>query len=142
MRVVDESMWQAQCAELEVNEIGQRFRQFLEAWVDEAEVMVTGANRRIVTAEYEDIPLPSPAEAIRAALAPTEEKLGRVDTLLIGQMLVVIAANWAHGEAMVNGLSPVEMRVLQDALALKIRELAAHAAAEGRQEGEVTDDTE
>jgi hypothetical protein len=124
MRVVDESTWQAQVAEIVADgEIGQAFLQFLETWVEEAEELMSS---RMVSGE----PMFSWV-AIREALPLAEERLGRQGTRFLGQMLVLIATYWVHGASMSQGFGPIEMRLMQDVLAWKLTDLEAEAAQYG-----------
>jgi len=121
MKVRDEALWQEQCAELEADEVGREFRMYLLTWIDEAESIVeSGAG---------------PAEAVRRALARAEDDLGPVTTMMLGQMLGVAVIHWVHGEAMYQQLSPIEQRLVQDCLALKVLQLQAEA-----QQGDTDDD--
>lgn len=114
MKVVDEAQWQERCALLETTEEGKEFRKFLLAWMDEAE--------RLVEWTY------SPAEAQRRAFVKTEQQLStRVSTHFLGQMLCVVAEHWDYGEQMMEGLTPIEVRLVEDSLALKIAELEEQA---------------
>ena len=114
MRVSDEARWQQQLAEFEAgDERGQAFRDFLIAWTDRAEEAISA-----------DL---TPLAALTLALPDIEADRGRVTIGDIGQMLVVLAAFWAHGEAMVEALTPIERRLVQDTVALKVAALTEAA---------------
>lgn len=115
MKVVDESLWQQQCAELEADgQNGQRFRDYVQFWVDAAEEWVEKHGDR-------------PVDAIRATLTVAEDKYGRIGIAFLGQMLVVISTYWIYGEQLAKDLSPIELHLVQDMLALKMSELAKEA---------------
>lgn len=117
MKAHDEAAWQQQVAELEADgETGQTFRRIVEAWAEEAEHLLD--EERAV----------SPLTALRDALAAVEAKYGRIDTFFLGQMLVVLAAFWAHGEDFARASSPIERRLMEDTVILKMRQLAEAAA--------------
>lgn len=126
IKVIDEDAWVAQKAELEVDEVGRTFRRFVEAWAEDAE-------RWLESDEKVD-----PAEAIRLTLAPIEEAQNiRLSSHFMGQMLVCIAIHWVHGKEMMEAMSAIESRLVQDMLVLKMASLEAEAAEEGVVEGEV-----
>lgn len=125
MKVVDEDAWVAQKAELEVDEVGRTFRRFVEAWSEDAESWLESD---------EEV---DPAEAIRLGLASTEKSQNiRLSSHFMGQMLVCIAIHWVHGKEMLDAMSAIENRLVQDMLALKIASLETEAAVI---EGEVVD---
>lgn len=116
MIVVDEARWTQQLSEFEAgDERGQAFKDFLVAWTDRAEEALAASA---------DL---TPVSALTTALLDIEAERGRVTIGDIGQMLVVLAAFWTHGEAMVAALSPIEMRLVQDTVALKVATLAQEA---------------
>ncbi|WP_006241991.1 hypothetical protein [Mycolicibacterium tusciae] len=137
MKVVDEAIWQLQCAELEAEgEVGQSFRQFVETWVDLADEMMwegTGG-------QSEPQPNISAAEAIREAIGLAEYQLGRgrVDIGSIGSMLVAIATYWEHGLAMMKDFTPIETRLVQDSLTMKIMAMQQGAAESGDEPPDTT----
>jgi len=115
VRVSDEARWQQQLAEFEAgDERGQAFRDFLIAWTDRAE-------------EALDADTCTPMDALSLVLPDIEEDRGRVTIGDIGQMLVVLAAFWTRGEEMVKALTPVEKRLVQDTVAMKVAFLAEQA---------------
>ena len=121
MKVSDEARWQQQLSEFEAGDVrGQAFRDFLIAWTDRAEEAISA-----------DL---TPLAALTLALPDIEADRGRVTIGDIGQMLVVLAAFWAHGEAMVEALTPIERRLVQDTVALKVA--APTEAAMGNVKGQ------
>lgn len=115
MKARDEELWQQQRQELQAEEVGQDFLAFVECWVDQAEKLLE-----------QDIG--SPAQAVRHALSHADSTHGRVSVHFLGQMLVVIGTHWQHGEEVIGGLTPIELRLVQDMLALKFAELERQAA--------------
>ena len=120
INVRDKHLWSQQQAELQENQTGRDFLEFIATWTTQAEKLYT-----------EDIG--SVAQAIRYSLDHADQVHGRVSAHYLGQMLVVIATHWEHGEELAEGLSPIELRLVQDMLALKCAELdqAAEEAGNG-----------
>lgn len=120
MKVLDETLWQEQCAELEADgKIGQEFRCYLERWVDQAEELVEAGL--------------SPVEAVRLGMTRTETELGFAGLGFLGQMLVLMLTHWVHAEQLAAQLSPIELRLAQDTLAMKVAQLQADAAQQSTQ---------
>lgn len=114
MRVCDQALWNLQCRELETNQIGRDFLSFLQTWVDQAE-------------KLHDEEIGSWTTALRHALDHADIVHGRVSAHFMGQMLVVIATHWEHGQEAVESMSSIELRLVQDMLALKVAELQQQA---------------
>jgi len=72
-------------------------------------------------------------EALRAALATTEERWGRITAHFLGQMLVVLIEHWYYGRELQERLTPIERRLMEDSLLLKIGELQESAAVRNEQ---------
>ena len=131
MRSCDEDKWSRSRHEIHNDgEKGQRFLAFFEFLFDAAEKYLD---------EYVEAPAVSqgmteyvrhyaPAEAVRKGLALAEQTFGFLEPIIIGQMLVVGSTHWCHGEEMVAGLTLIERRVLEWALAVKIQDLQGHAS--------------
>lgn len=117
MKVRDASLWAQQQAELQSDPTGQDFLSFIETWTTRADNLCE-----------EDIG--GPATALRYSLEQTEKIHGRVSAHFLGQMLVVIATHWEHGEEMAESLTPIELRLVQDMLALKFAELQEQAGGD------------
>ena len=117
MKVVDEAKWVQQLSEFDAGEErGQAFRDFLLAWADRAEEVLEGDDTA------------NPLDALTRVLPEVEENRdGRITIGDIGGMLVVLAAFWAHGEAMVEALTLIERRLVQDTVAMKVAFLAEQA---------------
>ena len=113
MKVVHEERWATTCGGLNASEEGRDFLAFFQAWFDAAELL---------TDEVVD-----PAEAMRKSLTATEEELGMLSTSWLGQQLCVASMHWVHGKDMVEDLTNLEMRVMEEALARKFEELNAEA---------------
>lgn len=114
MMVCDEDLWSQQRTELLDNQVGKDFLAFVEDWAGLAEELMIKEPA-------------TPAEALRQTLHLADKELGRVSVHFLGQMLVVIATHWEHGQAMIEGLNPIELRLVQDMLALKFAELKLQA---------------
>ena len=110
MKTRDLSEWQGQRASLASGgEISRAFLEFLEAWVESAEQLVA-------------VVVIDPADALRNQLPLTEGKFGRCPAHMLGSMLAVLAQHWDCGPEMMDGLTPVERRLVEDMLLLKIEE--------------------
>ena len=118
MRVADENLWNQQRTELSEDQTGKDFLAFVERWVDLAEELMDGESL-------------DPAPAVRQALHQADQELGRVSIHFLGQMLVVIATHWEHGQRMIEALTSIELRLVQDMLALKFAELRIEAEGAG-----------
>lgn len=114
MKVRDQPLWAQQCAELAADQTAQDFLDFIVTWVEKAEQLL-------------DEEIGSSATALRHALQHADEVHGRVSVHFLGQMLVVIATHWEYGQEMVEQLNPIELRLVQDMLALKCAELQRNA---------------
>lgn len=106
----DQELWEQQRSELQADQTGRDFLDFIETWVSQAEKL------------YEE-DIGSPATALRHALDHVERTHGRIGVHFLGQMLVVITSHWEYGEEMAESLTPIELRLVQDTLALKYAEL-------------------
>lgn len=131
MRSCDEDKWSRSRQEIHNDgEKGQKFLAFLEFLFDAAEKYLD---------EYVEAPSVSesmteyvrqyaPAEAVRKALELAEQTFGFLEPIIIGQILTVGATHWVHGDEMVEGLTLIERRVLEWALAVKINDLQERAS--------------
>ena len=118
MRVTDEDLWNQQRTELSEDQTGKDFLSFVEKWVGLAENLMTEKSE-------------APASALRQTLGQADQECGRVSIHFLGQMLVVIATHWEHGQEMIRSLTPIELRLVQDMLALKFAELEKKAEGSG-----------
>ena len=119
MKVRDEALWQQQRAELQEDQIGKDFLSFIETWVELADTLIK-ENTSI-----------APISALRTTLCDADKEHGRVTSMFLGQMLVVIATHWEHGERAIEELTSIELRLVQDMLALKFSELEKQAEEMG-----------
>ena len=115
MQTQDEDLWQTQQAELMEDEIGKAFLTFVLDWTETAEQAM----------EVDDEL--SPSSALRASLAVAEERHGRISASFLGQMLVVIISHWMFGHQVAADFTPIERRLMEDMLILKLRELQQSA---------------
>lgn len=118
MMVCDEDLWNQQRNELLDDQVGKDFLTFVEDWAGLAEELMV----------KEPV---APAEALRQTLHQADQELGRISVHFLGQMLVVIATHWEHGQEMIEGLTSIELRLVQDMLALKFAELKLQAEGVG-----------
>lgn len=131
MRSCDEDKWSRSRQEIHNDgEQGQRFLAFFEFLFDAAEKFLdeyiqapsTGASMDEFVRQY------APAEAVRKGLELAEQTFGFLEPIIIGQMLTVGATHWVHGDEMVAGLTLIERRLLEWALAVKINDLQNRAS--------------
>jgi len=108
--------------ELRDSEAGKQFLQFFEFWFTTADTL-RDASRLDSQADL------SPADAMRRALPIAEGQFGMLTCDWIGQMLAVATQHWEHGEQMAGGLTYIEHRAMEEALARKIAELQTSAAS-------------
>lgn len=116
MRVADEAFWVQQKNELTADETGQAFLNFLEDWLTTAERAM-------------DLSPDLPAqEAFRNSLASVEQRQGRIACSYVGQMVVVAISHWVYGPELADNLTPIERRLMEDVVLLKLSDLEQQAA--------------
>lgn len=110
--------WSLQCKDFESDETGREFLKFLTAWCDAAEELYDRDNT------YEELPngnCSGSARSVRScfmeALDIVEKDLGVLDGTFLGAMIMYICGSWIHGEALVDQLSQVELKVVGTAIA-------------------------
>lgn len=107
MLVRDLDAWQGQRAEIVGSgAVGEAFLAFLEDWAELAE------RKAMVESD--------PARELNRTLAVIEATHGRTDFLMVGQMLGVLIQYWVHGVTLRDELSPIERRLVEDVITLKI----------------------
>lgn len=111
MRVRDEQAWWDQLMEFDADEDSRRFRDFLLAWVDLADVRLAGAGGG------------DPRSALLAAFADVEADQGFLAVEWLGQMLLVIIQHWFNGVELWESMSAWERRLVEQATAVKLAEL-------------------
>lgn len=108
IQVRDDGVWQAHRSDLlALGDTGVAFLKFIELWVELADEVIAAKGW-------------TPDEALRQTLVTAEVTEGRVSANMMGQMLLVIANHWVHGEEMISGLTPLERRVFDDYLVLAV----------------------
>ena len=118
MRVRDEEAWWEQLAEFEADEESRRFRDFLTAWVDMADVAREAPEP------------PDPRQALSKAYEVAEQSLGYLSVEWLGQMLLVVVQHWFRGDDLWVLMSPWERRLVEQATAVKLAELQRFADGE------------
>ena len=134
MKAKDDYLWAQQVSDLKADgEAGQNFLTFFTFWFDAAEKMMT--KTEVVNPDDLDTDFGgevfykySPTKSVRKALELAEHEFGFLSVDLIGQMLTVASMHWAHGDQMMTGLTFIERRVVEEALARKIADLQNQAA--------------
>jgi hypothetical protein len=116
MKVRDESLWHDLVKDLKQSEHGQDFFEFLTSWADSSEKIIS-----------QDGDAASVAEALRLTLALVEDSLERKTVWILGQCIVVLCMHWEHGEKLSEGLTELEIRLVEDVTAAKIAQLQAMA---------------
>ena len=123
MKVQDDQRWAEHVSDIRADgEPGQRFHTFYTFWFD-------AADRMCDEGYLGEFGVDGPALAMRKALDLAEREFGFLDTDTIGAMLCVASMHWIHGETMTEGLTFIEARVMQQALARKIADLQNQAAS-------------
>ena len=116
MIVKDDEQWRQQSADLlNDGDQGERFLAFLLDWCDRAESAM----------ETDDL---DAADAMRFSLLLTENIHGRQTIGMVGQLLAVAVMHWTHADALTEGLTEIELRLVQDIVAVKIGQLQSQAA--------------
>jgi hypothetical protein len=115
MKVLDDQLWSLQLAEFDVDEMSQKFRDFLVFWADTAETILI---------EEPEISL---REGVSKAFEVAEQTFGFLSTDWIGQMFLVLVQYWDRGQELQESLSVWEQRMVEQATALKLVELQESA---------------
>jgi len=118
MRVRDERAWREQLAEFDVDVECRLFRDFLVEWV--------GAADEALGCE----PRPPVRVALEGAFGVVEGSRGFLSVEWLAQMLLVVVQHWVEGDALWEGLSVWERRLVEQATAVKLAELQQFAAGE------------
>ena len=117
MRVVNEADWAQQASDLRLDgEAGERFLEYFEFWFSTADTLIDRDGLSSVA-------------AMRKALDRAEAELGFLTVDLIGQLLTLAMVHWEPSAAMMVGMTNIEHRVLETALARKIVSLQQEAMA-------------
>lgn len=116
MIVRDGALWSEQQQSLrDQGDEGVMYLEFLELWADSAEQL-----------ESEDTSL-SEMEACRRGLLVAEERFGKANTSVIGQMLALLVIHWQWGEEMIAQMSSLESRMMEEALIAKLEQMEQEA---------------
>jgi hypothetical protein len=125
VRSADPDAWSRQTAELRADETGRKFLTFFEFWFEAADRMMD--QERFAEDNRQPSTGITPVSAMRTGLRLAESEMGFLTIDWIGQMLAVAAQHWAHGQQMTDRLTMIEHRVMEEALARKIMQLAEAA---------------
>lgn len=121
MRTVNEVRWSETQASLRSDEVGTKFLDFYTFWFDAAD--------RLLDEGYSvDFGVRGPVLAMRRAFELAEEELGFITVDWVGQMLCVASMHWVQGKRMAEEMTPIEVRVMETALAMKLAQLQESAA--------------
>lgn len=127
MKVVDEARWSQQLALLRQDVLGRTFEEYLVFWVDTAERLM------------EEKGLSAHA-ALQEGLEVAEETFGGLDGDYLPDMLLFIVGMWVHGQALADGMTAIEMKVLTNAAANRVLSLQEEARMEsGENQAESTE---
>lgn len=118
MRVRDDVRWQEQLSEFEADDLSRRFRDFLVFWMDTTDKLVSEELSLTGAAAPSQL-----AATVSKALEIAEQTMGFLSIEWIAQMLLVMTQHWTHGEALYEGLSFIERRLVEQATAMKLAEL-------------------
>ena len=113
MKVRSRALWEATRADLTADGvIGRQFLEFVDLWAAQAEEFIVILNNDL-----------APATALNRALPLIEEGLGRCPAHFMGQMLAVLATHWVYGgDNLMDTLTPIERRLVEDLTLLKVTE--------------------
>jgi hypothetical protein len=132
MKVRNEDVWQASRAEMLAHgDAGVEMLQFVTEWAETAEhVMDKESEFAQDDGSWSGT---DPADALRKALVAVEAmgKWGLVNVSAISQGIILLLANWIHGEQIMGGLTIFEQRMVTDMISLKQMELAQAAVVNG-----------
>jgi hypothetical protein len=120
----DPTRWSDQELELQADETSRKFLAFFIDWFTLAEKHMKAP---VMGSMTETIEAHSPVGSTRSALVATEEKLGYLAVEWIGQMLVLASQHWVHGEALVEGMTVMERRMMEQMAAVKMVDLQESA---------------
>lgn len=129
MKARDDRAWAEQMSEFDADEQSQRFRDFLLFWVDTAEKIIEEEDsdqgfQELGWGDDEEII----HEVVSNALSVAEQTLGFLSVEWISQMLLVITQHWERGEQLLQGLTFIETRLVEQATAMKLAELQVAAS--------------
>lgn len=127
MKPFDPPIWAKQREELLQDETGKNFLEFLEFWVDAAEVKMTEEIHDLSWG-YEQITTMPPTHAVREAFPVAELQFGRQSPVHVSQMLALLCVHWYYRDALFEGLTVIEKYFVQAALEAKIAQLGEDAA--------------
>lgn len=127
MKVRDEGLWQLTKSQLLTDGMaGVEMIGFVEDWATAAEGLL--AQTEEFQQEDGSWSGPDPAQALRVALPGYETRYGVINTSALAQGLIILLANWAHGDQIYRGLTCFERKLVDDVLSLKQLELAKAAS--------------
>jgi hypothetical protein len=135
VKVLDQALWQERRAALSADETGRAFLAFLESWTDAAEDYLDFVSNSSIQFDLTDPGYKeegNPAYALNRKLALVEDTHGRVAAHYLGQMMAVLAMHWHYGAVMMEALTPIERRLVEDMTAMKI----AHEMQKADQAGD------
>lgn len=115
MQIKDPVQWAQQEVELQADDASRQFLAFFQQWFATADEQIEDQGQE-------------PVNAMRWALADTEQQLGFLAMEWIGQMLLLASMHWEFGDAMVSGMTNLEKRMVEQMTAIKLVELQETAA--------------
>jgi hypothetical protein len=110
--------WSSAESVMKSDELGSRFVEVLDFWTD---TMEEGIRQNEFHLDH----------VFRLAFTKVEEKFGHLTIHWMGQIVAVIVQWWIHGEELYEALSPLESRIVEEALSQKMRELSELADSMG-----------
>lgn len=122
MKIKDSVAWSNQEIELQADETSRKFLDFFILWFTQAD-----AHIELQWPLTEDNPILDVAGAMRWGLAIAEELTGYLSMEWIGQMLVLASQHWERGEDMIEQMTIVERRTMEQMAAVKLVELQRSA---------------
>ena len=125
MKFADDVKWSEQEMELNSTEDGRKFLLFFLDWFTAVENTLNSTPDTELGWGDDSLMI---CREVNNALAELEIEKGHLGLEWLGQMLLLAREHWKYGDEMMDGLSAIEMRVVQIAEVLKLAELQEQAA--------------
>lgn len=131
----DPIKWADQELELQADEQSRRFLRIFTDWFSLAQTLYDETEptcgetdpKTGKQVEYGARRRRTLAQAVRQAMIDVEDKHGLLSMEWIGQMLLLAREHWVHGQDLMNGLTRLELRMIEQVEAVKLAMLAEAA---------------
>lgn len=118
MRPNDAPRWSYQQSALRQSEAGSHFLKIFEFWMDAAEKL------------REEDPNFPPYDSVQKAYVIALEEFGPIRTESVGDMLMLAINFWEHGVELAEGMTPLEISFVHEAVFRATERLQEQAASE------------